>query len=457
MDDEPMWAADRVVAPTPGSAITLPATANEFAIKGNHSTIVKGNQFDGRIKTDPHKHVNKFLRICDMFKYRDTKNEVVCLMMFPLSLTGEAKIWLDGLNEGTIENWNELRTLVISQFFPPALFDQLLEEIRSFSQHENETLTDAWLRMKELLRNCHGHNLPKGNIIKIFYHDLIKATQKALNAAADGIFLYKTPNQAYQLLEDKVLIKLDWAKNQKSKPLKRTVAFVDEGPNNTDTDKIMARMDAMTIKMDAQYKELQSRPKQTKPPIIMMMTYPCLVKNKKDSCKLSPECQTMANFPKNSESTISFHQRNHLEEKLFAEFDEFITMTADEKSETDANKEEPEFEKIILNTDYKIKTSLEEPPTDLELKPLLDNLEYVFLEEPSFLPVIISSQLFKENKDKLVTVLKKHKQDFAWNKADILRICLSFCKHKIQMLDDKKPVVQKQRRLNPNMQEVFKK
>ncbi|GJV98518.1 hypothetical protein Tco_1553770 [Tanacetum coccineum] len=33
MDDEPMWAADRVVALTPGSAFTIPKTANEFAIK----------------------------------------------------------------------------------------------------------------------------------------------------------------------------------------------------------------------------------------------------------------------------------------------------------------------------------------------------------------------------------------------------------------------------------------
>ncbi|GKB02393.1 aspartic peptidase, partial [Tanacetum coccineum] len=43
MDDEPMWAADHVVALTPGSAITIPETANEFAIKGNHLTLVKGN------------------------------------------------------------------------------------------------------------------------------------------------------------------------------------------------------------------------------------------------------------------------------------------------------------------------------------------------------------------------------------------------------------------------------
>ncbi|GJY70123.1 hypothetical protein Tco_0473105 [Tanacetum coccineum] len=63
--------ADRVVALTPGSTITIPETVNKFAIK-------------------------------------DTDNEVVCLMMFPLSLTGEAKTWLDELNEGTIETWDEL-------------------------------------------------------------------------------------------------------------------------------------------------------------------------------------------------------------------------------------------------------------------------------------------------------------------------------------------------------------
>ncbi|GJW00853.1 putative ribonuclease H-like domain-containing protein [Tanacetum coccineum] len=169
-DDEPMWATDHVVAPTPGSAITIPETANEFAIK--------------------------------------------------------AKTWLDELNEGTIETWDELRTAFIRRFFPPALFDRLLREIRAFSQHKNESLTDAWLRKKEMLRNCHGHNMSKGNIIKIFYHSLSEITQEVLNATAGGIFFYKTPNQAYELLKDKVLLKLDWGKNQKNKSyLKKTVAL----------------------------------------------------------------------------------------------------------------------------------------------------------------------------------------------------------------------------------------
>nr|GFC30565.1 reverse transcriptase domain-containing protein [Tanacetum cinerariifolium] len=146
-----------------------------------------------------------------------------------------------------------------------------------------------------------------------------------------------------------------------------------------------------------------------------------------------------------------------LEEEIFFEFDKFIAMAADENYDSESNIEEPPFEKITINTYYKIKTSLEKPPTDLELKSLLDNLKYVFLEEPSFLPMIISSQLSPQNKSKLVSVLKKHKEAFAWKTSDIPHIYLYFCKHKIQLLDDKKPVVQKQRRLNPNIHEVVKK
>nr|GEX52864.1 reverse transcriptase domain-containing protein [Tanacetum cinerariifolium] len=84
MDDEPMSVVDCVIATTPGSIITIPETANEFAIKGNHLTLVK----------------------------------------------------------------------------------------------------DAWLCMKEMLQNCHGHNLSKGNIIKIFYHGLSEITQEVLNTTA---------------------------------------------------------------------------------------------------------------------------------------------------------------------------------------------------------------------------------------------------------------------------------
>nr|GEV47878.1 reverse transcriptase domain-containing protein [Tanacetum cinerariifolium] len=93
---------------------------------------------------------------------------------------------------------------------------------------------------------------------------------------------------------------------------------------------------------------------------------------------------------KRSKELFNLH-RNLLEDEIFAKFDEFMAMTADENSDSESDTKEPPFEKITLNTNYKIKTSLEEPPMDLELKPIHDNLEYEFVKEPSFLPVIISS------------------------------------------------------------------
>ncbi|GJU13358.1 reverse transcriptase domain-containing protein [Tanacetum coccineum] len=105
-----------------------------------------------------------------------------------------------------------------------------------------------------------------------------------------------------------------------------------------------------------------------------------------------------------------------LEEEIFFKFNEFMAMTADENSDSESDTEEPPFEKIIIDNNYKIKTSLEEPPMDLELKPLPDNLDYVFLEEPSFLPVIISSQLSAQKKSKLVSVLKKTKTSLCLEK-----------------------------------------
>ncbi|GJT58660.1 reverse transcriptase domain-containing protein [Tanacetum coccineum] len=351
----------------------------------------------------------------------------------------------------------------------------------------------------------------KGNIIKIFYHGLSEITQEVLNAAAGGIFLYKTPNQAYQLLEDKVLLKLDWAKNQKTKTsLKKTIAFTDEGSSNSNTDKIIARMDAMTLKMDAQYKELQNHAKKQNQ---MKMIYLYPKRKKLNSCKLFQSTnafvkETFMNLKTQLETVAKNHQTSI--QNLETKFDRLADKQSGRPSGSLPSKTQPnpkghnskayqppqsrnehvnviftrsvirvkqkqlnlgvETKRMIFNIDSAMKHSYsnddtcfsidiideileedfdalldEEPPTNLKLKPLPDNLEYVFLKEPSFLPVIISSQLSKEKKNKLIYVLKKHKQAFAWKTTDIPGICPSFCKHKIQLLDDKKPVVQKQR------------
>ncbi|GKC45622.1 reverse transcriptase domain-containing protein [Tanacetum coccineum] len=70
---------------------------------------------------------------------------------------------------------------------------------------------------------------------------------------------------------------------------------------------------------------------------------------------------------------------------------EYFDALLDEENTESEFDEEITFKKFSFDTNYKIKKSLDEPATDLELKPLPDHLEYAFLEEPSFLLVIISS------------------------------------------------------------------
>ncbi|GJV25282.1 reverse transcriptase domain-containing protein [Tanacetum coccineum] len=91
------------------------------------------------------------------------------------------------------------------------------------------------------------------------------------------------------------------------------------------------------------------------------------------------------------------------------------------------------------------------------MKPLPKYLEYAFLEKDSLLQVVISALLKDDEKKCLLSILKKHKEAFGWKTLDILGISPSFCKHKIYFEDDAKPVIQRQRRLNPNMKEVMKK
>jgi hypothetical protein len=188
-DDLPMWAANRTVAPTPGAAIVVADLGENFTVKGHHLSMIKDRQFDGRSRADPHKHIAEFIEICGMFRYGDTNVDAIKLKLFPSSLSGDAKVWYNELTPGTINTWEEMRQAFVSRFFPPAMYDRLMGEIRAFSQNQNpnESLVEAWLRMKDLLRSCHGHNLGRGTIIQIFYHGLDEASQAILDAG--GIFL----------------------------------------------------------------------------------------------------------------------------------------------------------------------------------------------------------------------------------------------------------------------------
>ena len=103
----------------------------------------------------------------------------------------------------------------------------------------------------------------------------------------------------------------------------------------------------------------------------------------------------------------------------------------------------------------KERLSIDDHPS-MDLKELPPHLSYAFLDDDPKFPVIIASNLAIEEKNKLLGVLKNHKNAIAWKLQDIKGISPSFCTHKILMEEDFKPCVQRQRRVNPMMQEAVK-
>ena len=100
--------------------------------------------------------------------------------------------------------------------------------------------------------------------------------------------------------------------------------------------------------------------------------------------------------------------------------------------------------------------SVEQPPK-MEQKPLPSHLKYAYLGVASTLPVIISASLTELEEEKLLRVLRDHKNVLGWSLADLKGIRPSMCMHRILLEDGHKPSVEAQRRLNPTMKEVVRK
>ncbi|GJX39411.1 hypothetical protein Tco_0252714 [Tanacetum coccineum] len=108
-----------------------------------------------------------------------------------------------------------------------------------------------------MLRKCHGHGLTKGAIIQIFYHGLDEPTQGILDITVGGIFFYKSPNQTFQFLKDKVLFNLDWSIKSKNEHHQKSVSFTDGSNSNNDNSRLMEKLAALTIKIDSQFISLK--------------------------------------------------------------------------------------------------------------------------------------------------------------------------------------------------------
>ncbi|CAL1371591.1 unnamed protein product [Linum trigynum] len=91
------------------------------------------------------------------------------------------------------------------------------KEIVDFVQADDESLSEAWERYKELLLKCPSHNLEEWNVITIFFDGIRREFRQALNTASGGGFTSMEPGAAYDLIENMCFDANEWGGEKRSR------------------------------------------------------------------------------------------------------------------------------------------------------------------------------------------------------------------------------------------------
>ncbi|GKC98732.1 reverse transcriptase domain-containing protein [Tanacetum coccineum] len=197
--------AQLLQAPTEGyeDAIVIPEINANFELKHGLINLVQNKQFFGHDKEDPHAHIRYFNKITSTMRFPDIPSTSIKLMLFPFSLEGSARIWLEKEPPRSILTWDDLVSKFINQFFPPSKTTNLRNEITRFQQRFDESFYEAWDRFNDLLRACPHHGFSKLHQLDTFYNALNANDQDSLNSAAGGNFLDKMPRECLRIIESK--------------------------------------------------------------------------------------------------------------------------------------------------------------------------------------------------------------------------------------------------------------
>ncbi|GJT36126.1 DNA-directed DNA polymerase [Tanacetum coccineum] len=117
----------------------------------------------------------------------NTTKDGVRLRFFPFSLKDQAKAWFTSLEPGSIHSWSEMQSAFLDEFYSISKTAAIRNKIKSFRQIPGEQFHEAFTTLKELLRTCPHHDVPKWELVKVFYDGMDYHNQQFVMATSgDG-------------------------------------------------------------------------------------------------------------------------------------------------------------------------------------------------------------------------------------------------------------------------------
>jgi hypothetical protein len=111
---------------------------NFYEIKPTLLNLVIKEQFFDASSDNAAAHLNNFVELCEMQKYKDVDGNIIKLKLFPFSLRGRAKDWLLSLPRNSIDSWDKYKDAFIRKYYPPTMIIALRSDIIKFRQFNNE-------------------------------------------------------------------------------------------------------------------------------------------------------------------------------------------------------------------------------------------------------------------------------------------------------------------------------
>ena len=105
-----------------GPGLVRPAIGADvrFEIKDQFMRELRANPFSGNRDEDAYEHVENVLYITSLFNISGVSHDAIMLRVFPMTLTGAARRWIERLPAEAINTWALLKKHFIQRYCPPS-------------------------------------------------------------------------------------------------------------------------------------------------------------------------------------------------------------------------------------------------------------------------------------------------------------------------------------------------